>query len=296
MTAPKLFDPVVLDMRRRRALRNPKPGGDFLLAAAADDLVERLSAVQRRFALAVDLGSPQPLVAGRLLATGQIDQVIRVDRLAEAGPNVVGDAEVLPFRPASLDLVISLFVLTLVDDVPGAFAQICRALRPDGLFLAALLGGDTLIELRESLAAAEGEISGGASPRIAPFADIRALGGLLQRASFALPVVDGERLTVRYADPIALMRDLRAMGATNALVERSRRPLRRDVLMRAAAIYGERFADQDGRVRATFEMIWLSGWAPDESQQKPLRPGSARARLADALGAVERPAGEKAGR
>jgi hypothetical protein len=161
--------------------------------------------------------------------------------------------------------------------------------------LAALAGGDTLTELRQAFATAEAEIEDGISPRIAPFADIRDCGSLLQRAGFALPVTDVERVTVRYASPIALMHDLRRMGATNVMVERRRRPLRRATLARMIDIYAERFADPDGRVRATFEIIWLSGWAPHESQQKPLAPGSARQRLADALGTAEVPAGEKAG-
>ena len=191
--------------------------------------------------------------------------------------------ERLPLATESADLVVSLLALHHVNDLPGAMIQIRRALRPDGLFVAALAGGDTLTELRQSLTIAESEITGGVSPRVAPFADARALGGLLQRAGFALPVVDVDTLIVRYGDLLALMRDLRAFGAANALVERSRKPLRRAVLARAAEIYAEHFADADGRLRATFETIWLTGWAPHESQPKPLRPGSATARLADAL-------------
>ena len=191
--------------------------------------------------------------------------------------------------------MVSALALHLVNDLPGALIQIRRALKPDGLFLAALLGGDTLTELRQSFAAAEAEIEDGASPRVAPFADLSELGALLQRAGFALPVTDVERLTVRYASPLALMHDLRRMGATNPLAERSRRPLKRATLKRVLEIYGERFADGDGRIRATFEIVWLSGWAPHESQQQPLRPGAARQRLADALGTKEQSAGEKAG-
>jgi SAM-dependent methyltransferase len=205
------------------------------------------------------------------------------------------DDESLPVAAGTLDLVVSALALQFVNDLPGALVQVRRALKPDGLLLAALLGGDTLTELRQAFAAAESEVEGGISPRIAPFADIRDLGGLLQRAGFALPVVDSERITVRYDTVFALMHDLRRMGATNALNERRRQPLRRATLMRMAEIYGERFGDPDGRLRATFEVIWLSGWAPHESQQKPLKPGSARARLADALGAEEIPAGEKPG-
>jgi SAM-dependent methyltransferase len=293
---PRIFDHALLDRRRRRALRAATPGAGFLLDAAAGDLADRLTAVKRRFALAVEVGSLLPIVGERLMATGQIDRLIRTERLPEAGADVVADEELFPFAAESLDLVVSALALQFTNDLPGTLSQIRRALKPDGLLLAALVGGDTLTELRESLAAAEAELSGGASPRVAPFAEVRALGNLLQRAGFALPVTDQDRFTIRYADAFALMRDLRAMGATNVLVERSRKPLARAVLLRAAAIYGERFADADGRVRATFEVISLSGWAPHESQQKPLRPGSAKVRLADALGTVEHSAGEKAGR
>ena len=205
-------------------------------------------------------------------------------RLRRAPLAVAADEEALPFRDGSLDLVVSALSLQFVNDLPGTLVQIRRALKPDGLFLAALVGGDTLTELRQAFAAAEAEIEGGVSPRVAPFADLRDLGALLQRAGFALPVTDVDRLTVRYASPLALMHDLRRMGATNALVERRRTPLRRATLARMMEIYGERFADPDGRMRATFEIVWLSGWAPHESQQQPLRPGSAQPRLADALG------------
>jgi SAM-dependent methyltransferase len=198
----------------------------------------------------------------------------------------------LPFGPATLDAVISLLALQTVDDLPGLMLQIRRALRPDGLFLACLMGGASLTELRQSLLQAESEIEGGISPRVAPFADISDLGGLLQRAGFALPVSDTDRFTVRYANPLGLMHDLRRMGATNALIERRKTPMRRATLLRALEIYAERFADSDGRVRATFELVWISGWAPHESQQKPLKPGSAAKRLADALGVAEIPAGE----
>jgi hypothetical protein len=206
---------------------------------------------------------------------------------------VAADDEALPFRDSSLDLVVSALSLQFVNDLPGTLIQIRRALKPDGLFLAALLGGDTLTELRQSFAEAEAETEGGISPRVAPFPDLRDLGALLQRAGFALPVTDVERLTVRYGTVFSLMQDLRRMGATNVLLERLRTPLKRRTLMRLVEIYDQRFTDPDGRLRATFEIIWLSGWAPDASQQKPLQPGSAKMRLADALGTREMPAGEK---
>lgn len=292
----RIFDRDLLARRRRRALAASGEPADFLLRATADDLLDRLAAVKRRFALAADIGSPLPLLGPRLVEGGQVDTVIHLDRLADAGqpPAIAGDEEMLPLRAESLDLAVSALALHFTNDLPGTLVQIRRALKPDGLFLAALLGGNTLGELRQAFAAAEADLTGGAAPRVAPFAEVRTLGALLQRAGFALPVVDQDRLTVRYDNAFALMRDLRAMGATNPLAERSRRPLRRAVAMRAAALYAERFADPDGRLRATFDVIWLSGWAPHESQQQPLRPGSARTRLADALGVPEQPAGEKA--
>ncbi len=289
---PLIFDHALADARRRRALRSPMAGADFLWRMVAEDMAERLAAVKRRFACGLEIGSPLPVLA----ATHQVDRVLKLDRIAETRPDAVGDAELLPFAPESLDLAVSVLALHAANDLPGALAQMRRALKPDGLFLAALLGGDTLVELREAFAVAEAEIAGGASPRVAPFTDVRTAGALIQRAGFALPVADQDRHTVRYASALHLMHDLRAMGLTNVLVERERRPLRRTVLMRAVEIYGERFADADGRLRATFEIISLSGWAPHESQQQPLRPGSARMRLADALGTVEKPAGEKTGR
>jgi SAM-dependent methyltransferase len=292
---PRVFDRDLLMQRRARALRAAAAGADFLLAAVADDILERLGAVKRRFALAADIGTPLPLLAQRLAESGQVDRVLRIDPLPETRPDIVADFETLPFEPQSLDLAVSALALQWVDDLPGVLTQIRIALKPDGLFLAAFPGGETLTELRQSLAAAEADVRGGASPRVSPFVELRTAGALLQRAGFALPVIDQDRRTVRYASALDLMRDLRAMGATNVLHDRDRRPLSRTMLMRAAAIYGERFSDADGRVRATFDVISLSGWAPDRSQPKPLKPGSATARLADALGSVERPAGEKAG-
>lgn len=287
---PQIFDRTLLDRRRQRAAGAPE---DFLLRTVADDLLDRLAAVKRTFALAVDLGTPLPLVAERVAASGQVERIVRIDRIG--APDIVADPEWLPLRPASVDLIVSALALHWTDDLPGALAQIRAALKPDGLFLAALLGGDTLTELRQSLAQAEAEVTGGASPRVSPFAELRTAGALLQRAGFALPVIDADKHTVRYDTALHLMRDLRAMGATNVLRERDRKPLRRQTLIRAAAIYAERFSDPDGRIRATFEVISLSGWAPHASQQQPLRPGSAKARLADALNAVEKSAGEKAG-
>jgi SAM-dependent methyltransferase len=289
-----LFDRALLAQRRRRAAAlGPVT---FLIDRVAADLAERLSAVRRTFAVAVDLGTPTDAVRRAIRAGGSIDTIVAT--VAEppadyAGPIVVADEERLPFRDASLDLVVSGLALQFVNDLPGALVQIRRALKPDGLFLAALVGGDTLTELRQAFAAAEAEREGGASPRVAPFADVRTVGALLQRAGFALPVTDVDRVSVRYDSPLRLMHDLRRMGATNVLAERRRAGLRRATLKRLVEIYAERFADPDGRVRASFDVIWLSGWAPHESQQQPLRPGSARTRLADALGTREFSAGEK---
>jgi SAM-dependent methyltransferase len=282
-----IFDRILLRARRRRA--RGLGAETFLLEHVAEDLAERLSVVQRPFALAADIGTPGDAVVRRLMQGRMAQTAIHVsgEAAASALPNVIADEEALPLADASLDLAVSALALHHVNDLPGALIQIRCALKPDGLFLAALLGGETLTELRQSFTQAESEIEGGASPHVAPFADLRDLGALLQRAGFALPVTDTDRLTVRYPDAFALMHDLRRMGATNALRERIRRPLRRATLLRMAQVYAERFGDPDGRVRATFDIVWLSGWVPHESQQKPLKPGAAKMRLADALGTAE---------
>lgn len=295
MSAPRHFDQDLIATRRLRAARGEP--ADFLLTDVAEDLADRLALVQREFHLVLDLGTPTDALRQAIARRGRPMPIgtDAVPALAarRAAPMVAASPEALPFADASLDLVVSGLALQFVDDLPGAFVQIRRALKADGLFLAAMLGGDTLTELRQSFAEAESEIDGGLSPRVAPFADVRDIGGLLQRAGFALPVTDSDRLTVRYGDVFGLMRDLRAMGATNPLVDRIRKPLKRQTLLRMAEIYHRRFADPDGRIRATFQIVTLSGWAPHESQQKPLKPGSAKARLADALKAVELSAGEK---
>jgi SAM-dependent methyltransferase len=300
MAPPLIFDRSLLRRRRRRALRlGPET---FLLDRVAADFADRLAVVLRRFEVAADIGTPTAAVRAALARGGSIGAMIAVAPMRDAAQDladdhaawrVVADEEALPFADGSLDLVVSGLALQAVNDLPGALVQIRRALKPDGLFVAALLGGDTLTELRQSFAVAESERDGGVSPRVAPFPDVREMGALLQRAGFALPVTDADRVTVRYATPIRLLRDLRRMGAANPLVERRRVPLRRATLMRAMEVYAERFADPDGKVRASFDIIWLSGWSPHASQQQPLRPGSAKARLADALGTTEIAAGEK---
>ena len=290
----------------RTHLQRAAPGFEragFLKARAAEDAAWRLSAILRRFPLAVDLSARSGGFARALQADGadaQIDTLIEADLSAAmlaggrdgAGLRVIADEERLPFAPASLDLAVSLLSLHWTNDLVGALVQIRRALKPDGLFIGALYGGATLTELRQSLLAAEAELSDGAAPRVSPFANAQDGAGLLQRSGFALPVSDVDRLTVRYDHPLKLMADLRAMGEANALTDRSRRPLTRRVLARACEIYLERFAEPDGRAPATFEIITLTGWAPHASQQTPLKPGSATMRLADALGVREHRAGE----
>ena len=282
---PQIFDRHLLRLRLARALRFGAES--FLLERVAEDMEERLGAIMRPFDRALDLCSPGPQVA-QMLATRKPSLLVRAASVPEGlgtgdWLGLLADEEALPFAPESFDLITSGLALQHVNDLPGALVQIRRALRPDGLFMACLVGGQSLNELRAALAAAEEEILEGVSPRVAPFVDLRDLGGLLQRAGFALPVTDVDTVTVRYDHLFALAHDLRSMGATNALVLRDQRGLRRTVALRAAEIYAERFADADGRVRATFDLVWLSGWAPHESQQKPLKPGSAKMRLADAL-------------
>jgi len=297
---PPLSEPLVLfdrELIRRRLWRAERIGfADFLIQRAADDLAERLAAITREFPVAVDLGTATDAAARLLAQLPGTTLVVRAAPFMTAvRHDLVADEERLPFADASLELVTSLLALQSVNDLPGALVQIRRALKPDGLFIGCLFGGTTLTELRQSLAEAESELEGGLSPRVSPFADVRDAGSLLQRAGFALPVTDVEPVTVRYSHPLALLQDLRAMGLTNALLARRRQPLRRGTLLRAMAIYAGRFSDPDGKVRASFDMIWLSGWARHESQQRPLKPGSARARLADALRTIEANAGEKAG-
>lgn len=272
--APILFDRALLLQRQARAQKLGP--ATFLLDRVAEDLDERLSAVKREFSDVADIWTP----GGGLLPRDRFKSFARVAPAQD---------EVVPFRPETLDLAISALAFQFVNDLPGVFAQIRRTLKPDGLLLAALIGGDTLGELRQSFAAAEAECEGGVSPRVAPFADLRDVGALLQRAGLALPVTDVDRVVVRYADAFALMADLRRMGATNILVERSRTPTRRATMLRMAEVYAERFADPDGRIRATFDIVWLSAWAPHDSQQKPLRPGSAKASLEAAVRKARKP-------
>ena len=270
--APTLFDRRLLRARQSRAFKQGPV--TFLLDRVAEEMAERLAAVKRDFAEAADIWTP-----GDALRKPLADRLKSFTHL-----DVLGDPqEVLPFQQETLDLVVSALALQFVNDLPGVLAQIRRALKPDGLLLAAMIGGDTLNELRQCFAAAEAELEGGVSPRVAPFADLRDAGQLLQRAGLALPVTDVDRVVVRYDSAFALMADIRRMGASNILVERRRAPTRRATMLRMAQLYAKRFADADGRIRATFDVVWLSGWAPHESQQRPLKPGSATASLAEAV-------------
>ncbi|KAB2849501.1 MAG: methyltransferase domain-containing protein [Hyphomicrobiaceae bacterium] len=301
-STPRIFDRDLLDRRRTRAAHGAARH-DFLLERAADDILWRLEVIERRFEVAAIVGAHHGILASKLAGHRRIGTLIALERnaalLGQVGPDVLkvqADEEALPFADGSLDLVVSALALQHVNDLPGVLIQARRALKPDGLLLASLLGGSTLTELRGALIAAEEEEQGGASPRVAPFADVRDLGGLLQRAGFALPVADADIVRVTYADALALMRDIRAMGASNILHDRSRAPMPRAMLAKAVEIYASRHGLPDGRVPATFELLTMTAWVPHESQQKPLAPGQARMRLADALGTDERPAGEKADR
>ncbi len=297
-----LFDIAALARRRDRAMRLGFSGGaDFLHREVAGLLAERLAEVTRGFPRVVLIGTGAGVVAAALRPDVAPDgagltQLDPSPAMAAAAGAEILTSETLPLQEGAFDLVVSTLLLHFANDPVGQLIQMRRALRPDGLMLAALFGGQTLHELRASLAEAEVECEGGLSPRVAPMAEIRDLGGLLQRAGFAMPVADSERLVVTYATPMHLMRELRAMGETNILTARRRQPMRRATLMRACEIYAEHFGTPDGRVRATFEIVFLTGWAPGPDQPKALRPGSATARLADALGAEEISAGEKAGK
>ena len=280
-----LFDTGLLIARKRRAFRRGDADATFLMRRAADDLAERLATVERRFEKAVTLFCVTGDAATALRQSEKVGSVARIetDPMFTGAGDLVAHPETLPLEPASIDLIVSLLSLHETNDTPGLLAQIRRALKPDGLFLGAMAGAGTLHELRQALLEAETELTGGAAPRVSPFADLRDVGALLQRAGFALPVTDLESVTVRYNTMFDLMRDLRAMGVTSALTARSRKPATRALFLRAAQIYAERFADPDGRIRATFNLIWMSGWAPHASQQKPLSPGSAKMSLKDAL-------------
>ena len=299
MTSPNIFNRRQIRINLERAAPALKDA-DFLVRYASEELTGRIGGIKRSFSCAADVGSYHGAMARMLkqcIAGISVVSLSGAFSAAEVCPfhRAVATEEALPLKEGAFDLITSVLSLHLVNDLPGALIQIRRALKPDGLFLGALLGGDSLMELRRAFMEAETETIGGVTPRVFPTADVRDMGGLLLRAGFALPVADSEKLTATYADPLALMRELKAMGAANPLSARSKKPLRRDTLGRAGTIYSECFSEPDGRVRATFEILYLCGWAPHESQQKPLKPGSAAARLADALGTVEISAGDQTG-
>ena len=300
--AMRVFDRALLRRRRTRAAQRLSDH-DFLFSHVAERLAERLDDIARSFTRGLDLGCHGGEVARALGHRRPADLFVQCDT-AEAmarragGSSLavlaVAEEELLPFGEESFDLVISNLSLHWVNDLPGALIQVNRALRPDGLFLGAMFGGSTLFELRRTLMEAELSVAGGASPRLSPFAELRDAAGLLQRAGFALPVADVETVTVTYADAFRLFADLRGMGETNAAINRNPTPPPRAFWAEAARRYHDLFADDDGRIPATFEVIYLTGWAPHDSQQKPMRPGSARASLANALSAEEHDAGDDA--
>jgi len=281
-----IIDSAVRTARKKRALASGVAGADFLMSRVADDLVDRLATVQRSFSAPVAAFGGTAHAALAMARSGRLAAPVR--RLEVAGihvggaDQVVADLETAELAPASADLIVSLLALHAVNDLPGLLSRFCRALRPDGLFIAALPGAGTLAELRDSLLAADAE-NGGASPRVLPFVDLRDGGALLQKAGFALPVADVEPIVVRYPDLAGLMKDLRAMGETNCLVARSRRSPGRRLFARAERHCADHHADPDGRIRTTFSVLWLMGWAPDAAQPRPLAPGSAQMRLAEAL-------------
>ena len=293
-----LFDRTLLRARRAR-FAHEIGAHEFLLAYVAREISERVELMLRPFPLALELGAYHGLLGRAVAQIPSVGAMIYAESVFAFAalcprPSIVCDEDLLPFKEASLNLIVSGLALHRVNDLPGALIQIRRALRPDGLFIAALLGARALSELRQVLIEAEAEAHGGASPRVAPFGDVREYGALLQRAGFALPVADSELLTVLYASPRDLMREIRALGGGNVLLARSRAPLSRKALARAEELYRERHGTADGRVSASFEIVYLTGWGPDPSQQKPLKPGSAAQRLADALATKEHSAGDKA--
>lgn len=282
-----VFDRALVRRHRDRAAPAFAEHG-FLFEEVAERLADRLLDIRREFPVALDLGAHDGAVRRALAGLKGIETLVATDLspslAARAGsPAVAADEEFLPFAPASADLVVSNLSLHWVNDLPGALLQIRRTLKPDGFFCASMLGGETLVELRHCLIEAEQLVSGGMSPRVSPFADVRDAGHLLQRAGFALPVVDSDVITVTYADAFALMRDLRGMGETNAVLARRTVPASRTLLFEAARLYAERFAEPDGRIPATFQVLYLAAWAPHESQQQPLRPGSGQMPLGEAL-------------
>ena len=294
----RIFNRTLHARRRGRAARRFSDFS-FLKQIAAEDFVSRLGAINRRFERVLDLGAHDGLLRRTLrndaIVGPRLGSIVTADMSCAFGPDVVVDEERLPFADASFDLVVSALSLHWVNDLPGALIQIRRILKPDGLFIGTVLGGRTLSELRQALLSAEEEVRGGAANRISPFLDVIDGAGLLQRTGFAMPVADNDARTVRYGHPLRLLQDIRGMGETAAFADAAAPALTRQILLRMVSVYAGRFSDEDGRVRATFEFVTLSGWAPSPDQPKPRRPGSATIRLSDALGVKEYDAGEKAG-
>ena len=288
-----MSNPVTPFHRRLVRLRRDRAaagfaGYDFLLHHAVGELADRLADVKRNFARVLVLGCHTGQVAG--IFAHKPELLVQADfscAMARLVPGaVVADEEYLPFAKHAFDLVIAPLTLHWVNDLPGTLLQIRNVLKPDGLFLGTLLGGETLWQLRQVLLQAESETASVAGPRVSPFADLRDMGALMQRANFALPVVDSDSVTATYGDLFRLLHDLRGMAATHA-PNGVIRPLSRATLFRAAELYRAQFAESDGRIPATFQMIHVAGWSPDPSQQQALKPGSAKVRLADVLGTNE---------
>lgn len=287
----ELFDHRIRSIRAdriKKSLTSPETGADFMLARAADGVADRMADIKRSFPRVAIMGAGPFDVPGA--------DILRLDGALDLPGVRLTNEEAPDLSPGGFDAVISGMTLHRANDPVGLLTQMRLALKPDGLLIAALFGGQTLHELRASFAEAEAAVEGGMSPRVAPMAEIRDLGALLQRAGLALPVADVDRFTVEYQTPFHLMRDLRAMGETNMITARRKTFTRRETMLKMAEVYAANYATDSGRVAATFEIVYLTGWSPDASQQKPLRPGSARTRLSDALGVPEFPAGEKAGK
>lgn len=282
---PPIFDRQLLRQRRLRSLRS---GSQFLNDIVTAELAERLAIINRPLRAMLVHGTASTVLKAAASEIRPSAKIIASDIVERPNLDLVFDDEALPFAPHSLEAFVHVLGLESTNDVPGVLAQIRQALKPDGVLLGAVLGGDTLVELRQAWLIAETEVLGGATPRVAPFIHIREWGALLQRAGFALPVVDSDRRIARYRDLVGLMHDLRGLGLANPMMQRSRKPLSRSLLAAVARAYADRYAAADGRIPATFEIIYLTAWHPHESQQKPLRPGSATLRLAEALGVEER--------
>ena len=294
-----IFDRDLLRIRRTRHSATASDY-DFLLKRATEDIKDRLVAISRDFTNVLDLGAHHGILGRALLQRGDVKTLVSLEDCPQLlnqceGIKVLSDMEFLPLAPQRYELITSALSLHFINDLPGLLLQVRQLLKPDGLFIAVFPGGRSFYELRDAFTTAEEELEGGASPRISPYVDVREAGALLQRAGYTLPVSDVDTLTISYETPFHLLKELQSMGASNILLERSRKPLRRATLMRMAEIYTQKYADNTGRINATLELVTITGWSPHESQQKPLRPGTATTRLAEALGTHEKSAGEKAG-